>query len=53
MNNPNLTEEYIKLELASNLSSNYEIINDVNNILWDCPIIQNLEKNKGKQRFKL
>lgn len=34
MNNPNLTEDYIKLELASNLSSNYEIINDVNNILY-------------------
>lgn len=34
MNNPNLTEDYIKLELASNLSSDYEIINDVNNILY-------------------
>ncbi len=34
MNNPNLTEDYIKVKLASNLSSNYEIINDVNNILY-------------------
>lgn len=34
MTNPNLTEDYIKLELASNLSSNNEIINDVNNILY-------------------
>lgn len=34
MTNPNLTEDYIKLELASDLSSNYEIINDVNNILY-------------------
>lgn len=60
MKNPNLTDDYIKLELSFNLSSDYEIINDVNNILYkmldeenDDEKIENLLKRLNRYENKI